>query len=134
MVKKQSNKRIVPSSKTILFLNNQIPQVVLLKISLQANLWNLPYTISGHCRNSNSNIGYLINPKLSKYIHMHARGHETPAWITGMVSPCQTIHFCNFPFPKFKERVLVLGAWFENSSQNGWTYKKHPDILPLIKK
>jgi hypothetical protein len=51
-----------------------------------------------------------------------------------MVSPCQTIHFCNFPFPKFKERVLVLGAWFENSSQNGWTYKKHPDILPLIKK
>jgi len=33
MVEKQSNKLIVRSSKTILFLNNQIPQVVLLDIS-----------------------------------------------------------------------------------------------------
>jgi len=38
MVEKQSNKLIVPPSKIILFLNNQIPQVVLLEISLQADL------------------------------------------------------------------------------------------------
>jgi hypothetical protein len=43
------------SSKTILFLNNnQIPQVVLLEISVQANLWNLPCTISRHYSSSES--------------------------------------------------------------------------------
>jgi len=56
MVEKQSNKLIVSFLKTILFLNNQIPQVVLLEISLQANLWNLPCTIPGHYRSSESSV------------------------------------------------------------------------------
>jgi hypothetical protein len=56
MVEKQSNKFIVSSSKTILFLSNQIPQIVLLEISLQAYLWNLPCTISGHYRSSESSV------------------------------------------------------------------------------
>jgi hypothetical protein len=107
MVKKQSNKRIIPFSKTILFFNNQIPQVVLLEISLQANIWNLPYTISHNCRNSNSNISY--QSKTFK-IYTHAC---TWTWDTSMNNghgvPMPNDSLLQFSFSKIQGKSL--GSW-----------------------
>ena len=70
MVEKQPNKFIVPSSKTILFLDNQILQVVLLKISskLIFEIYPAPFQAIAEAASlecSTNNIEYLTNPKLS---------------------------------------------------------------------
>jgi len=85
MVEKQSNKFIVPSSKTILFLNNHIPQIVLLEINLQADLWNLPCTISGHCRSSKSIV-------LGK---QHWIPHQSKTFIQTLLEKLQCIKRCS---------------------------------------
>jgi len=70
MVEKQSNKFIIPSSKTILFLNNQILQVVLLKISskLIFEIYPAPFQAIAEAASlecSTNNIEHPTNPKFS---------------------------------------------------------------------
>jgi hypothetical protein len=70
MVEKQPNKFIVPSSKTILFLDNQILQVVLLKISskLIFEIYPAPFQAIAEAASlecSTNNIEHPTNPKLS---------------------------------------------------------------------
>jgi hypothetical protein len=74
-----------PSLKTILFLNNQIPQVVLLEISLQANLWNLPCIITGHYRSSESRV-------LGK---QHWIPHQSKTFIQTLLEKLQCIKRCS---------------------------------------
>lgn len=56
MVMKQSNKFIILSLKTMLFLNNRILKKVLLEINLQANLWNLSYIIPSYYKSIEFNM------------------------------------------------------------------------------
>jgi len=70
MVEKQSNKFIILSSKTNLFLNNQILQVVLLKISskLIFEIYPAPFQAIAEAASlecSTNNIEHPTNPKLS---------------------------------------------------------------------
>ena len=88
MVEKQSNKFIVLSSKTILLLSNQIPQIVLLEISLQADLWNLPCTISGHCRSNESSV----------FGKQHWIPHQSKTFIQTLLEKLQCMKRCSEVF------------------------------------
>ena len=85
MVEKQSNKFIVLSSKTILLLSNQIPQIVLLEISLQADLWNLPCTISGHYKSNESSV----------FGKQHWIPHQSKTFIQTLLEKLQCMKRCS---------------------------------------
>jgi hypothetical protein len=140
MVEKQSNKFIVPPSKTILFLSNQIPQIVLLEISLQADFWNLSCTISGHCRSSESSV-------LGK---QHWIPHQSKNFIQTLLQKLQCIKRCSevskSELQKTHEacvadktvrwwrKALVLTLSCTANQRNTWTFGGAPLIQTFASK
>jgi hypothetical protein len=61
--------------------------------------------------------------KLSIILPMHARGHETPAWIPGEWFTSASFLFL-FPFWKFEERVLVLVTYVVCKQLMKWSWHK----------
>ena len=68
-----------------------MPQVILLEISLQANLWNLPCNIQGHYRSSESSV-------LGK---QHWIPHQSKTFIQTLLGKLQCIKMC---FEVFKSK------------------------------
>jgi hypothetical protein len=140
MVEKQSNKFIVPSSKTILFLSNQIPQIVLLEISLQADLWNLPCTISGHYKSNESSV----------FGKQHWIPHQSKTFIQTLLEKLQCMKRCSEVYKSELEKTheacvadktvrwwrkaLVLTLSCTVNQRNTWTFRGAPLIQTLASK
>jgi hypothetical protein len=124
-----------------LFLNNnQIPQVVLLEISVQANLWNLSCTISGHYRSSESRA-------LGK---QHWIPHQSKTFIQTLLEKLKCIKRCSEvskselqkthevcvagkTFRWWRKALVLTLSWIANQ-RNTWTFGGAPLIQTLASK